>query len=168
MENVIAALIIIGLIIFAAVGLSERSFSTQSALAEASQVMQERVAERARTGLTAATAVTTGNMVQVTLKNTGQIKLADWAHWDVILEYSNGSGRQLKWFPYGTTGGWAKQIYMTTAPLVDEAIEPGILNPDEYLVIQVDVTSDPVGTGTTNLATVTTPNGVTATAIFTY
>ena len=169
MENVITSLIIIGVLILAILGLSERSFATQAIISESSQLMQERVAERSRTALTSVGAATDGNQVQVTLKNTGSTKLADWSHWDVMLQYSNGGGNQLSWYPNSAgTGTWSQQILMSTSPLVAEVIEPGILNPGEYLVIQVDVSANPVGAGTTNQATIVAPNGVSATAIFTH
>jgi hypothetical protein len=45
-------------------------------------------------------------------------------------------------------------------------IEPGIFDPGEEIVITVKV-SPSVGAGTTNLAVIATPNGITASTVFT-
>jgi len=167
METVITALIVIGLMVLSILGLTERSLSGQAALAEANRLMQERVAERSRTELTVVSATTTvfGDYVEVTLKNTGFTKLADFDQWDVILQYTDGSGDQhIDW--YGYPAQWTSHIYQATSPPTSEVFDPGILNPGEEIVLQVGV-SPAVGTGTTNLATAATPNGITATAVFT-
>jgi hypothetical protein len=169
MENVITAVIVIGLLILAILGLSERSFSSQSLISESSQVMQERAGDRARTALAATDATTTGSVVQITMKNTGGTKLADWPHWDVMLQYTSSGAQQVKWYPYTSgAGGWRQQIFTSLSPLAPEAIEPGILNPGEFLVIQIDQSGLPVDNSTTNLATIVTPNGIAATSIFTH
>lgn len=170
MESAITALIVIGILILAVVGLSSYALSTQAAVSESNREMQARLGERTQTNLAPLTAVTTplGDYVQITLKNSGNSKLMDFAQWDVILQYSDGTDTQIKWFGYGSdVNQWSEQIYQTTTPPTAEAFEPGILNPGEQVVITVRV-SPAVGAGTTNLATIATPNGITASVIFTH
>ncbi len=170
MDSAITAIIVIGILILAVAGLSSFALSSQAAISESNREMQARLGERTQTNLAPLTAVTTpmGDYVQVTLKNTGNIKLSDFSQWDVILQYSDGTNTQIKWYAYGSgVNQWAQQIYQTTTPPTAEAFEPGILNPGEEIVITVNV-SPTVGTGTTNLATIATPNGITAATIFTH
>jgi len=111
-----------------------------------------------------------GNRVDITLRNSGNVKLADFSQWDVILQYTDfGATPRLGWFTYssgaGAPGQWTKDIYQiaTSSP---EVFDPGILNPGEEMVIKVQVNYT-VGSGTTNRAAIATPNGITASAVFT-
>jgi archaellum component FlaF (FlaF/FlaG flagellin family) len=168
MESIVATVIIITLLIVSVLGLTQVAMSTQATLSDSSRLMQERVSERTRTGVSSVAAVTSGDFVTVTLKNTGSTKLADYDKWDVILQYSDVSSSQVKWYPYGTgVNQWkVAGIYQTTSPAVAELADPGILNPGEEMVVTVNVSPN-VKTGSTNLAVIGTPNGITASAVFT-
>jgi archaeal flagellar protein FlaF len=169
-ETAITSAILITVLLLAVVGLSGHVFSTQAAISEASMAMQQREADRLRTGLTAEGATTsgTGDYVQLTLRNTGSTKLTHFENWDVILRYSDGANTVASWYSYGTGANqWQEQLYTTTSPPAPEVIEPGIFNPGEEMVITVNV-SPAVGAGTTDQVTVSAPNGVTASTVFTH
>jgi flagellar protein FlaF len=173
METVISALIVIALLILAIVGLSQVSISSQASIAESAGLMQERTGDRARTNLMSLGAQTTAlddttDAVQVTLKNSGSTKLSDLVQWDVILQYTDSTGNPAaKWYPSGSgTNQWSAAIYSNASSQTPEVIEPGIFDPGEEMVITVKV-SPSVGTSTTNLAVITTPNGITASTVFT-
>ncbi len=169
METAISALIIISVLVLTIVGLAQFALNSQAQLADASRLMQIRLNEQARTGLTPTSAGVnvTGDYVFVTLKNTGSTKLADFSEWDVLLQYQNASTTHLNWFPFGSgRNQWNDQIYMSISPSTPEVIEPGILNPGEYITFQIWV-SPTVSAGTTNIATIATPTGITASTVFT-
>ncbi len=170
METAITALIVIGVMVLSIIGISNRALSAQAVISESSRVMQEREGERLRTNLSTlgVTTADDGSSVQVTLRNTGMTKLMDLPKWDVILQYADGGSGQVKWYPYGVAvNEWNHRIYQNASSQVPEVVEPGILNPGEELLITVNV-SPPVAPNSTNLATITTPNGVTVTAVFTH
>jgi len=169
METAITGLIIIGLLILVVVGLTTTALTTQANLAEASRTMQERAGERVRTNISPLNATTSagGDNVYVILKNIGTTKLTDFNQWDVILQYTGGGTTQVSWYPYG--GGanqWSAQIYQLVNPPTAETFEPGVLNPGEELVVTVNV-APVVDASTINLATVSTPNGISASTVFT-
>jgi flagellar protein FlaF len=173
METVVSALIVIALLILAIVGLSQVSISSQASIAQSTGLMQERAGDRARTIITSLASQTimldeTTDAVQITLKNSGSTKLSDWTQWDVILQYTDGTNNPVvKWYPAGNgTNQWSSTIYSNAATQAPEVIEPGIFDPGEEMVITVTV-SPVVGTSTTNLAVIATPNGITASAVFT-
>jgi hypothetical protein len=169
METAIVGLIVIGLLILVVGGVAFNALTAQATLADASRAMQERAGERARTNLAPvnATASGAGDLVFVTLKNSGTQKLADYEKWDVVLQYSDGATNQIKWYPYGAGANrWAAQIYQSVTPLTAEVFEPGIFNPGEEMLITVNVTPN-VGASTLNLAKISTPNGITASMVFT-
>lgn len=170
METVISALIVIALLILTVMGLAQASITAQATIAQSSGAMQERVGERARTGIAPLNAQATplgapASTVQITLKNTGTTKLSDFNQWDVILQYSDGVSNQVKWYPGLDT--WANTIYLSAATLTPEVYDPGILNPNEEMIATLTVTPS-IGVGTTNLAVVSTPNGIIATTVFTH
>jgi flagellar protein FlaF len=169
METAITSAILITVLILAVVGLSSHVFATQAAISDASMTMQEREAERMRTGITPLAAGTfTGTSVELTLKNTGSTKLTDFDKWDVILQYSDGFNTLTSWYPYGTgVNQWQQQLFTTAFPPAPEVIEPGIFNPGEEMVVTINV-SPAVGLFTTNMVAVSTPNGVTTSSVFTH
>jgi flagellar protein FlaF len=169
METAITALIVIGVMLLAILSVSDRSITAQSVISEAAREMQEREGERARTNLEvlSATSSAQGQFVQVTVKNSGLTKLADFQVWDVLLDYSDGTAERVRWYPYGSgVNKWDEQLYQVASPPSAEFFDPGIFNPGEEMVITVEV-SPAVGSGTTNLVSITSPNGITASAVFT-
>jgi len=168
METALPAVIIIGLLILASLIMSEQMLSSQDAVSESWREMQERAEERARTDLSpvGAETLSAGYVVSITLRNDGDTKLADFDQWDVILQYSSGNAR---WYPYGEfSDEWqVAGIYLDASEGTAEAFEQGIFNPGEEMVVQVSLslaTQVPLGT---HLATVATPNGITASTVFT-
>jgi hypothetical protein len=166
METAIPAIIIIGLLMLATLTLAEQSLSSQDAVSKSWREMQERLEERTRTDLSpiAAQTINAGATVELTLRNDGDTKLADFDQWDVILQYGSGSGNA-EWYPYGSgSDEWdVGGIYLDASQSTPEAFDPDILNPGEEMVIWVWV-SPPVGT---HQAIVATPNGITASTVFT-
>jgi len=173
METAITALIVISILILSMLGLSERSLLAQATISEASRQMQERVGEMSRTNLSPIAARTlSADSVEVTVRNTGNTRLADFNLWDVIVEYDAGGGAwQRGWFIYTAAAPLSNQwtvagIYVNAALLTPEAFERNIFDPGEEMVIRVKV-SPPMGSGTTNQVTLATPNGIRASTIFT-
>ena len=162
METAIAALIIITLILFGLLTISQSALAAQDGVLESWREMEQRLEERARTDLSSISGQTSalGDNIDITLRNDGDTKLADFEQWDVILQYT-GSSLLTQWHPYGP--GVDHWTYLIN----EDVFDPDILNPGEEIVIQIWV-SPPVAAGTTNLATVATPNGITASTIFTH
>ena len=104
--------------------------------------------------------------MEVTLKNEGNTKLADFDRWDVILQCESGD---VQWYPYGAgdntwgVGG----IYLDYSEGTGEVFDLNILNPGEEMVIWVSI-SPAVGSPTINTATIATPNGISASTVFTH
>ena len=176
METAIAALIILTVVLFGALTIAQVYLSSQDAIMTSWREMEERLGERARTEISAVGPGTVGpdTTVVITLTNEGSTKLADFDQWDVIVQYYTGSYNSgdyvVKWLPYREAGlpinEWKKvRIYLE--PPDEEVFEPEIFNPEEEMVIQIGISS-PVGQPTTNTVTIATPNGISATAVFTY
>lgn len=174
MDSALASIILITALLFGVLTLSETYFTTQDILLAATQEMTARTQEQMQTALTlvGTTTKNAGANVELTFRNTGSAKIADFEDWDVIVQYDTVQGVYLvKWLPYeaNTSPGdnkWSVGgIYLTAATLTPEVYEPGILNPGEELVVRLKLFPI-VGVKTTNFATIAVANGVGQSAIF--
>ena len=158
METAIAVLIILTVVLFGVLTLTQVYLSAQDTILESWRVMEERLGDRARTRISVdepGTVDLLGYTVVVTLANEGSSKLADFDRWDVIAQYdSNNDGHHdiVEWLSYSD---WSEAI--------GENFEPGILNPGEVMTITIHVSSE---ISTTGQAIIGTPNGVTTSKDF--
>jgi hypothetical protein len=174
MESLISVIVPIILLLVGGLSLFQTTVSTQDEIMQSWQEMAERVEEQDRTILTpiSGTIKNAGSIVEVTLRNDGSAKLADFDDWDVILQYySDVLTYETDWYPYaeGLLGNnqWATAgIYMDAQSATAEVFEPGILNPGEELVLNIRVMPS-IGMTTTNLITISTENGIQASTIIT-
>ncbi|MCC6455435.1 MAG: hypothetical protein IT328_10860 [Caldilineaceae bacterium] len=184
MESALASLILFTVGLFAAVTLSFTYLETQDSLWTAQQVREEDRLERDRTRfeITGAETQSAGSIVRVKVRNSGQTKLADFERWDVVVEYYVEGEKivgqeeeppdiyQVEWLPYTAQPladlQWAVSgIYVDADTLTPEVFEPGILNPDEEMVMQARLLPS-VAMTTTNRITISTPNGITDSSHF--
>lgn len=176
METAIVSVICIALIVIGGMTMSQgflTSVDTTSAALEELGVRDEEIMRTELTPISANTTIT-GNILYVTLENSGQTKLADFNRWDVIVQYYDGGATyHTKWLPYtdGTPGNneWTKKgIYLNTenkTEEVPEVFEPAILNPGEKIKIEAKLNPS-AGEDTANLVVISTPNGIPASVSF--
>ncbi|MFP3975419.1 MAG: hypothetical protein ACLFVK_04260 [Dehalococcoidia bacterium] len=177
MESAIVAIVCIALILFGALTIMDSTMSSMDTVWQASKASQTLAQDIARTDISTVSSNTTSStnttsVVETVVENNGETQLQDFDEWDVIVQYYDGTGEYLiKCLPYVESGlssdEWTVEgIYMDASSGDSEVFEPGIFDPDEEMLIQMEV-SPPVGANTTNLAKVSTPNGVFASATFT-
>lgn len=105
------------------------------------------------------------NLVEMIVVNTGQVKLASFGNWDVIVQYYDADyDYYVKWLQYteGSLGSneWRKTgIFLDASANSSEVFEPGILNPREEMEIELKLYPPPRD-GTTVETVISTPNGV--------
>ncbi len=157
MENLIITIACIALILIGTASFATSSLNSVDILASSWRQAEAKAQVINRTDITASSSQTlnNGSELDVTIKNDGNTSLIDFDKWDVIIRYQNGA---TQWVPYSSsTPGWSiTGIYLNDYP---EVFEPNILNPDETMVIKVNL-SPVVSENTTNLALISTDNGV--------
>lgn len=167
MENVLAAVIIIFILLFGALTLSSAFMSAQEIVYDAWEDANERYEDQSNTSIALQDIkiLSSGSVIEVTLRNIGTVKLADFEDWDVFADYYDGSATPQYYsvrLPYSgeTSSKWLNDgIFIDAEDEIAEGFEPNILNPAEEMVLQVLV-SPAVGAGQTAQVTVSTPNGV--------
>jgi hypothetical protein len=111
------------------------------------------------------------NTLAVNLSNIGQTKLAAYDKWDVIVHSTDAGGiSHVTWLPYTDSGlnnnEWQLEgIYIDAEAKTPEVFDPGLLNPEEEMVINCQL-DPPVGPNTTNMVSISTPNGITVSKTF--
>ena len=172
METAFVSIICVALMVIGGMTMSQGFLSSVDTTTSNIQVLSQRDESIMRTNILVLSAnQPSATMLEVTLLNTGQTKLAEFEKWDIIVHTQNSEGHSyVTWLPYnsGTLAAneWnVKGIYRDASALSPEVFEPGIMNPNEEMIIQCKL--DPaVGAGTVNLVSLTTPNGVTVSQDF--
>ena len=169
MGTAIVSLICIALVVFGGMTMSRGFLTSVDSTTAGLEELGERDEAIMRTELdTVSASLPSADTLQVTLENSGQIKLASFDKWDVIVQYYDGGDTYYtKWLPYaeGTPGNneWTVSgIYREGQP---EVFESDILNPGEEMVIEAKLNPS-VGAATTNLVVVATQNGIPASIVF--
>jgi len=164
MENAIVSLICITLILVGTVTMTMRSFSSVDMISDSWKQMEDQAQEMRQTEIVGVSSSVPGeyggSRVEITIRNEGGVSLSDFNRWDVIIQYE---GDNVEWLPYDTSPGWTVGgIFFSGSP---EVFEPNILNPGEEMVLILNL-DPPVGEGTTNRVTISTPSGTAAEVIF--
>lgn len=164
MPAAIVTVICIALIVVGGMTLSHGILTSTDSTVTSVQQMSVREGDMDRTHIevTRAAELSWGNYLRLTVKNSGQVKLASFDKWDVIVSYEGIDGKTYSTWLLNTTGApgkneWEEARIGLNGPT--EYFEPGILNPGEEMVILANL--DPLpGGSTTGDVSVTTPNGV--------
>jgi archaellum component FlaF (FlaF/FlaG flagellin family) len=157
MENIFVTIICIALIILGGVSYASSTLQSVDKLTVSWKMSEASALETKQTDVQAISSETTdsGSNIQISLQNNGNQSLADFDKWDVIVRCQEGENL---WIPYTTsTPGWSVSgIYYNGE---SEVYEPNIFNPMETMDINIRLSSG-VSQNTTNLATVSTYNGI--------
>jgi archaellum component FlaF (FlaF/FlaG flagellin family) len=172
MSNAIVALVVIALMIIAALTWSQAAFSSFDSVSQSLKQMAQTTQEVNRTNISIIDAQEQGTNVEVAVHNSGEIRLTQFADWDVLVQYYDATDnyhiRRLAYTENSDPGDneWAvATIYSDQGMTQEEVFEPGILNPGEVALLRLKLSPQP-GNGTTNLVSISTFNGVNTSAQF--
>ncbi len=167
METAIVSIVCIALIFVGGMTMSQNYLSSVDSTSQQFQHVLSRDQAILKTSITPLSANVSGeNTIYISLRNTGQAKLADWEHWDIIVQYYNGVLMHASWLPYVAANpvgnAWTVDaICIDAAQGTPEVFEPGILNPGEEMIIKATV-APAIGRPTNDQVVISTPNGVSA------
>jgi len=152
---------------FGGMTMSQGFFTSVDSSTNGLQELGQRDENIMRTNLIPeSTNLATPDQLEVSLKNTGQTKLADYSRWDfIVMYYDQASNYHAVWMPYKESPGnneW--QVKEITLDGGSEIFEKGVLNPGETITLRANI--DPSVGGNANMVVVSTPGGVTASTYF--
>ena len=176
MANVLTAVFAVALVIGGTLTLTLVSLSSagESSLAWDRKVGRTGAAVRTELTLINADLVTTSTDVDISFRNAGQTSLAEFAKWDVLIQYyatSTNQGLAITSLSHTTSttpanGEWTNRgIYLDADTLKAEVYEPNVLNPGEEAIFRLNITPK-IPTSTDNVVTIAATNGVTVAAPF--
>ncbi len=164
MAALVVSIICIAMILVGGMTLSQGILTSVDTAATSVQEISVREGEMMRTDIDAVRAayLAWSDLLRVTLKNTGQTKMASYDKWDVIANYFDSTGNYTsRWLPHTDStpvdNEWQNARIGLNGPT--EFFEPGILNPEEEMVILAHL-NPPPGNATDGNITVATPNGI--------
>ncbi len=172
MSNAIVALVVIALMLTAVLTWSQTAYTSFDSVSQALKQTTQTTQEVSRTDIKVIDAQTQGGFVEVSVLNNGEVHLAQFANWDVVVQYYDASGEyhisQLSYTENSSPGEgqWAiVNIYTDESLGQKEVFEPGILDPGEVMLMRLSLAPLP-GAGTTNFVNVSSANGVATSAQF--
>ncbi len=175
MAHIITAVFAVAMIMSASMLVTASSLSSASRVSLAWERMAQISSDKERTGLTLIQAdiLATSSNVDISVRNSGQTALRDFAVWDVIIQYyatTANQGMNISRLTYTsstpTAGEWTVSgVFINVASSTAEVYEPDVFNSGEEAVIRLNLTSS-IPVNTDNLVTIGTPNGVTVPAQF--
>jgi archaellum component FlaF (FlaF/FlaG flagellin family) len=150
MDSALPSLLIGALMLLASAFLARGGIQSYDQLGGSLRNLETRIQQQNATRLSVTATSLDGarDTLTVNLRNDGQIRLAAYHKLDVIVTYyTSASARLTVWVPWSeavTPGAWR------LASILNDAYEPGILNPGETAEIQIELGSA-VHPGATNL-----------------
>ena len=174
MELIAVVIISLALIVFGGMTMAQGFLSSTDSAAISVEDITITKGEIMRTEISLLSArQTTIDRLEGVLRNDGQLKLASFSKWDVIVQYYDADGiYYTKWLPYNeeTLGDneWHETgIYLDTGDDIPEIFEPGILNPGEEMKIEAKL-NPPPRDGTAVETIISTPGGIGDSISFVY
>ena len=169
METAIVSIICIALIAFGGMTMSRGFMTSVDSSTTGLDAVGQRNETIMRTEIIPLSAtLPSGNTLEITVENSGQTRLADFDKWDVIVQYYDAASTyHIAWLPYTkeALGDNEWQVAWIRINGAAETFEPNILNPKEQMLIRAQLNPE-AGSGTTNMAVIATPSGITASTYF--
>ena len=150
LETVVVAFFVVGTIVVVANALTMGANTLVKSSYEGYSASSQTTMDRLHTDIRISNSTFTDNNVHLTVDNTGETKLSDFDHWDVIV-VKDGQASYLK-----------KDVDFELTAVTD-FINPGILDPGESIDMNLTSTFD---SGSLYI-TVVTENGIASSANYT-
>ena len=169
MESALISLFSVALLVITTITMMITSMQSAADISEAWQNINSQMEETLQTSIDVnLPADYYGGNLLLQVLNTGQKALTSFSDWDIIVEYKDGTANYINYTELGTPGynEWTiNGIYITSSGIV-EAFDPGILNPEEHMVIKINIYPE-ISLGETVRVTVSTPGGITSQCLIT-
>jgi len=172
MSNAIVTLFVVALMLTAVLSWSQASVDSLDSAAQSWKQMVETAREVSRTDISVIDVQKQGAYRELFVQNCGEVHLAQFSKWDVIVHYYDAPGNyHVSCLSYtedlspGDNQWTVVTIYSDESLSQGEGFEPGILNPGEVMLLRSKLTPAE-GASTSNWITVSSNNGVVASAQF--
>jgi hypothetical protein len=163
MESVLVCFVSISLMIVSMVTITMTTVHSASKLSDTWRASEERVNEIRRTAISSYSPDDyQGGLLELTVKNEGQVNITDFGRWDLLVEKPGANATYLTYsasYPPGVNQWAIKGFYITSNN--PEVFDLNVLNPGERIIIGVNLLPG-INEGETVRVTVSTADGVTS------
>ncbi|AKG54239.1 hypothetical protein DGWBC_1612 [Dehalogenimonas sp. WBC-2] len=162
METIFVSLIAIVMVVLSTIFMVTTSMNSAEKISDSLKNLDTQSTSIQLTAIDANFIGVQEQLIQISVANIGQRDMTDLTQWDVMLQRQDGGITRLSLSPAPDPGAnqWAiEHIYIPNGTL--EIFDPGILNPDEYMIILINAGMAP-GNGEVFKITVATSNGITS------
>ena len=137
MDSILVSVVSLALIIVSSVTMTCYTMQSTNSLSESWKQMEERSHNISRTDIAVEPPPDyTGGVIDLTVKNEGQISLGEFTKWDVIVQYEGGNVTYLTYtddYPPGNDEWTVYAIYLSGGD--PEVFNPDILDSEEQMVL---------------------------------
>lgn len=162
MENVLFSLFSAILLIISTLIMVTTSLRSVNTISESFKAMEQQAVEIRNTAIDLEFVEYSSSLIKIKIVNVGQMDLQQFDQWNVLVQRPDGSASEMTYVSatQPAINQWSIQgIYLSNGN--PEVFDPGIFNPDEVMVILINV-SPALSLGQTVRVTIATANGVTA------
>jgi hypothetical protein len=163
MESILISFVTLVLIIVSTVTLTMNTVNSSAKLTDSWKAMQEKTNTIRRTEIVSYPPGTySGGIIDLVVKNNGQVNISDFVHWDVIIESQAGEAVSMQYsanYP-PENNQWAINGFFISEN-VTEVFDLNILNPGEQMVLGINP-SGMIDVDKTVRITLSTAEGVTS------
>ena len=166
--TVIATIFSVTLLVVATFVIMSILFDSTDMISTSFKELKENSNEQLKTEISVSTVIASASNVNVSINNTGHVKITDFQNMDVLIRYysySESETSNIKWIPY-TEGLPPASNTWTDNGISPDVINPGILDPDEAMNMWIKVDPPVWNQSENNWLQITTPNGVSASSYF--
>jgi len=162
METIFVSLIAIVMLVLSTLFIVNTSMDSAENISDALKSMDAQSSNVQATAIDASFITLQGQFIILSVANIGQKDLSGFDRWDVLVQAPAGAVTRLALSASSEPGAgeWAIER-ISLANGNPEVFDPGILNPDEQLMVLVNLGA-PLQPGETVRLTVATGNGVTS------
>jgi hypothetical protein len=163
MESVLVCFVSISLMIVSMVTITMNTVHSAAKLADTWHATEARANTIRRTEIVSIPPDDyRGGLLELTVKNEGQVNISDFGHWDLLVEKPGANATYLNSstsYPPGNNQWAIKGFYITTNN--PEVFDLNVLNPGERIIIGINLLQA-INEGETARVTVATGEGVTS------
>ena len=172
MGNAIVSLILVALMITTGLGFSRVAINSVDDLSQSWKAAQKASLDETRTNFALVRADVGAGVVNIYLKNSGQMQLDSYKNWDIIAQYYDGNGvYYIKNLEYnsGSMAGpnkWTVHSIYANQDLIElEVYQPRIVDPGEVAELQLNLSPSP-GPGQPGWVIISNQHGLTGSIQF--
>lgn len=163
MDNVLPSVLGITVLLLSSLMLGRSGFASFRVLSDSWRNAEQQSVERLHSAISITSANRNAGEVDAVVQNSGATPVVDFSKVDVVVQYDSGGISYAKYVSFTTAVPQPDDTWRV-ASIVNDVIDPRVLNTGESMTIRLEL--NPAPDTVSNWLQVTTEQGVSASALF--